>query len=188
MFKLIFIIIFIFIFIRYLLSYSYSYLSDIKSYICPSAIYICLGAIYICLGAIYRYLLSYSYSYLSDIKSYICPGAIYIQGRIQDLIKGGAPDRDRPKTAILGPQFCRIFGAGASFLVVRGGARAPGAPPGSAPDICLGAIYICPGAIYLSGCQSTQSTCARTPTFTLLLAYVKILMYVTYRYQIYISQ
>ena len=27
------------------------------------------------------------------------------QGRIQDLIRGGAPDRDRPKTAILGPQF-----------------------------------------------------------------------------------
>ena len=42
MFKLIFII--IFIFIRYLLSYSYSYLSDIKSYICPGTIYICPGA------------------------------------------------------------------------------------------------------------------------------------------------
>ena len=38
-----------------------------------------------------------------------------------------------PKTAILGPQFCRI-GAGASFLVVRG-AQAPGAPPGSAPVV-----------------------------------------------------
>ena len=35
--------------------------------------------------------------------------------------QGGGPDRDRPKTAILGPQFCRIFGAGASFLVVGGG-------------------------------------------------------------------
>ena len=49
--------------------------------------------------------------------------------------------------------------------------------------ICLGAIYrylllysylseiksyICPGAIYLSGCQTTQSTCARTLIFTLL--------------------
>ena len=44
--------------------------------------------------------------------------------------QGGAPDRDRPKTAILGPQFCRIFGAGASFLVVGGGgARAPAPPP-----------------------------------------------------------
>ena len=50
------------------------------------------------------------------------------QGRIQDLIGGGAPDRDRPKTAILGPQFCRIFGAGASFLVVRGGPGPPGPP------------------------------------------------------------
>ena len=50
--------------------------------------------------------------------------------------QGGAPDRDRPKTAILGPQFCRIFGAGASFLVVRGGGGPgpPGPPPpGSAP-------------------------------------------------------
>ena len=51
-----------------------------------------------------------------------------LQGRIQDLIGGGGPDRDRPKTAILGPQFCRIFGAGASFLVVRGG-PGPRAPP-----------------------------------------------------------
>ena len=47
--------------------------------------------------------------------------------------QGGGPDRDRPKTAILGPQFCRIFGAGASFLVVGGGAGPPGPPPGSAP-------------------------------------------------------
>ena len=28
---------------------------------------------------------------------------------------GGAPDRDRPKTAILGPQFCRIFVLGPHF-------------------------------------------------------------------------
>ena len=63
------------------------------------------------------------------------------QARIQDLIRGGAPDRDWPKTAILGPQFCRIFGAGASFLVVRGGAWAPGAPPGSAPASLLTSIY-----------------------------------------------
>ena len=35
-----------------------------------------------------------------------------------------------PKTAILGPQFCRILGAGASFLVVRG---APGPPPPDQP-------------------------------------------------------
>ena len=58
-----------------------------------------------------------------------------VQGRIQDLIRGGAPDRDRPKTAILGPQFCRIFGAGASFLVVGGGPGPRGPPPGSAPAV-----------------------------------------------------
>ena len=28
---------------------------------------------------------------------------------------GGAPDRDRPKTAILGPQFCRILVLGPHF-------------------------------------------------------------------------
>ena len=53
-----------------------------------------------------------------------------IQGRIQDLIRG-APDRDRPKTAILGPQFCRILVLGPHFWW-SGGARAP---PGSAPGI-----------------------------------------------------
>ena len=52
------------------------------------------------------------------------------QGRIQDLI-GGGPDRDRPKTAILGPQFCRILVLGPHFWW-SGGARAP-PPPGSAP-------------------------------------------------------
>ena len=55
------------------------------------------------------------------------------QERIQDLIRGGAPDRDRPKTAILGPQFCRILVLGPHFWWSGGGARAPGAPPGSAP-------------------------------------------------------
>ena len=53
------------------------------------------------------------------------------QGRIQDLI-GGGPDRDRPKTAILGPQFCRILVLGPHFWW-SGEARAPRAPPGSAP-------------------------------------------------------
>ena len=54
----------------------------------------------------------------------------HAQGRIQDLIRGGgAPDRDRPKTAILGPQFCRILVLGPHFWWSRGGARAPGAPP-----------------------------------------------------------
>ena len=47
---------------------------------------------------------------------------------------GGAPDRDRPKTAILGPQFCRILVLGPHFWWSGGGARAPGPPPpGSAP-------------------------------------------------------
>ena len=39
----------------------------------------------------------------------------YHQGRIQDLIGGGGPDRDQPKTAILGPQFCRILVLGPHF-------------------------------------------------------------------------
>ena len=49
------------------------------------------------------------------------------QGRIQDLIRGGAPDRDRPKTAILGPQFCRILVLGPHFWW-SGGAGPPGPP------------------------------------------------------------
>ena len=51
------------------------------------------------------------------------------QGRIQDLIKGGAPDRDRPKTAILGPQFCRILVLGPHFWWSGGGPGPPGPPP-----------------------------------------------------------
>ena len=47
------------------------------------------------------------------------------QGRIRDLI-GGAPDRDRPKTAILGPQFCRILVLGPHFWWSGG---APPDPP-----------------------------------------------------------
>ena len=47
-----------------------------------------------------------------------------MQGRIQDLIRGGAPDRDRPKTTILGPQFRRILVLGPHFWW-SGGARAP---------------------------------------------------------------
>ena len=37
-----------------------------------------------------------------------------------------------PKTAILAPQFCRILVLGPHFWWL-GGARAPGAPPGSVP-------------------------------------------------------
>ena len=52
------------------------------------------------------------------------------QGRIQDLI-GGAPDHDRPKTAIRGPQFCRILMLGPHFWWSGG----PRVPPGSAPAL-----------------------------------------------------
>ena len=45
---------------------------------------------------------------------------------------GGPPDRDRPKTAILGPQFCRILVLGPHFWW-SGGGPGPRAPPGSAP-------------------------------------------------------
>ena len=42
----------------------------------------------------------------------------------------GGPDRDRPKTAILGPQFCRILVLGPYFWWSRGGGgRAPGSAP-----------------------------------------------------------
>ena len=57
-----------------------------------------------------------------------------LQGRIQDLIRGGPPDRDRPKTAILGPQFCRILVLGPHFWW-SGGARAPGPPPWIRPCV-----------------------------------------------------
>ena len=48
--------------------------------------------------------------------------------------QGGAPDRDRPKTAILGPQFCRILVLGPHFWWLGGGGGGPWGPPGSAPD------------------------------------------------------
>ena len=41
-----------------------------------------------------------------------------------------------PKTAILGPQFCRILVLGPHFWW-SGGAQAPGAPPGSTPECHL---------------------------------------------------
>ena len=49
--------------------------------------------------------------------------------------QGGGPDRDRPKTAILGPQFCRILVLGPHFWW-SGGARAPGPPPWIRPCHC----------------------------------------------------
>ena len=47
-----------------------------------------------------------------------------ITGADPGFDQGGAPDRDRPKTAILGPQFCRILVLGPHFWW-SGGARAP---------------------------------------------------------------
>ena len=49
--------------------------------------------------------------------------------------QGGAPDRDRPKTAILGPQFCRILVLGPHFW--WSGGPGPPVPPGSAPVTCV---------------------------------------------------
>ena len=53
--------------------------------------------------------------------------------------QGGGPDHDRPKTTILGPQFCRILVLGHHFWW-SGGARAP--PPGSAPDVTKESITL----------------------------------------------
>ena len=52
------------------------------------------------------------------------------QGRIQDLIRGGGA---QIVTGLKLPFWGLSFGAGASFLVVRGGPGPPGPPPGSAP-------------------------------------------------------
>ena len=48
---------------------------------------------------------------------------------------GGAPDHDRPKTAILGPQFCRILVLGPHFWWSGGGLGLWG-PPWICP--CIG--------------------------------------------------
>ena len=51
--------------------------------------------------------------------------------------QGGPPDRDRPKTAILGPQFCRILVLG-PHIWWSGGGPGPRGPPGSAPGpVCF---------------------------------------------------
>ena len=68
------------------------------------------------------HLQGFHYYWLTDFPSIF----FNFQGRIQDLIGGGGPDRDRPKTAILGPQFCRILVLGPHFWW-SGGPRAP--PP-----------------------------------------------------------
>ena len=56
-----------------------------------------------------------------------------IAGADPGFDRGGGPDHDRPKTAILGPQFCRILVLGPHFWW-SGGAQAPG-PPRSAPAL-----------------------------------------------------
>ena len=58
----------------------------------------------------------------------------YNTGADPGFDQGGAPDRDRPKTAILGPQFCRILVLGPHFWW-SGGGPGPRGPPGSAPAI-----------------------------------------------------
>ena len=60
----------------------------------------------------------------------------YIAGADPGFDRGGGPDRDRPKTAILGPQFCRILVLGPHFWW-SGGARAPGPCPGSTPALSI---------------------------------------------------
>ena len=71
------------------------------------------------------------------------------QGRIQDLIgRGGGPDRDRPKTAILGPQFCRILVLGPHFWWLGG--PGPQGPPGSAPvESSLLILFIIRNLVYV---------------------------------------
>ena len=83
-----------------------------------------------------------------------CGMYIPLQGRIQDLIKGGAPDRDRPKTAILGPQFCRILVLGPHFWW-SGGAQGSRGPPLDPP---LRLVMI---SIDLS--ETTQKKCTGNP-------------------------
>ena len=57
---------------------------------------------------------------------------VYVAGADPGFDQGGGPDRDRPKTAILGPQFCRILVLGPHFWWSRGG---PGAPPWIRPCV-----------------------------------------------------
>ena len=54
----------------------------------------------------------------------ICSWLFVLAGADPGFDQGGGPDRDRPKTAILGPQFCRILVLGPHFWW-SGGARAP---------------------------------------------------------------
>ena len=49
--------------------------------------------------------------------------------------RGGGPDRDRPKTAILGPWFCRILVLGPHFWWSGGGGPGPLGPPPLDPPL-----------------------------------------------------
>ena len=52
----------------------------------------------------------------------------YQAGADPGFDQGGGPDRDRPKTAILGPQFCIILVLGPHFWWSGGGPGPPGPP------------------------------------------------------------
>ena len=54
---------------------------------------------------------------------------IHTAGADPGFDQGGGPDRDQPKTAILGPQFCRILVLGPHFWWSGGGPGPPGPPP-----------------------------------------------------------
>ena len=86
-------------------------------------VYICIKfvSLYVLYEIMWNTCVTLIYSFIMYIL--IC------QGRIQDLIRGGAPDRDRPKTAILGPQFCRILVLGPHFWWSGGGPGPLGPPP-----------------------------------------------------------
>ena len=70
-----------------------------------------------------------------------------------------------PKTAILGPQFCRIFVLGPHFWWSGGGPGPWGPPPGSTPDTIT---YIVDDARLVSSCFSLPSSAS--PRLSLLLA------------------
>ena len=52
---------------------------------------------------------------------------MYLAGADPGFDQGGGPRYDPPKTAILGPQFCRILVLGPHFWW-SGGPRPPGSP------------------------------------------------------------
>ena len=57
-----------------------------------------------------------------------CGISFGIPGADPGFDQGGAPDRDRPKIAILGPQFCRILVLGPHFWWSGGGLGPRGHP------------------------------------------------------------